>query len=191
MTNGIRMPRPRSRIRRWTTALLAVLFLVGLDALWDYREARRVSTTIERLRAAGVRTRTTLASAAAAAPGPSRDSAALYAAAALLAGSRAEALDAVSRELDASLASGQFDTDRLASMGATLSSQQDIFDLVDRARSLPFSGFAPGTTYGYQLLHVARLYRLCGLRTIYHAARGDADDTATSLLTELAMIRAA
>jgi hypothetical protein len=65
-----------------------------------------------------------------------------------------------------------------------------MFGLVDRASSLPFGGFAPGTAYANRALDTADLYYACGLRTVYLALQqGQSQDTAVSLLSELSLIR--
>jgi len=185
---GLRAPAGKSSFRRVAIALLVFFFMVGLNAVQDYREARRVSVVLDRLQSAGVPTGLKPPLPASAIAG---DSGALYAAAALLTGSRAAVIDRVAKVAEAEMAKGPLTKATLAQVGEMLGSQRDIFDLIDRAGTQPFSGFAAGTLYGYQTFYMAELYRLASQRSVYLASSGNATDATSALLSELALFRSA
>ena len=190
MTSAIRLPSRRPAFRRWTTGLLVVLFIVGLNGLWDYREARRVSSTLDRLRSAGARTSTRTPNAPAMVGGPTQDAGPLFVAAAILARARTASIDSVAKTLDAAIAGGSGADDVLERAGTLVADGRDSLDLLDRAAAMSFNGFAPGTAYVSRWWQLGNLYRFAGLRTQFESLTGKSPEAAKSLVAELTLIRA-
>jgi hypothetical protein len=177
-------PLIRPRFLRWSLVVFAVLVPLAIHALWDAIEARRMRAAIDALAATGapvteeqVTWRPTVE--------PSRDAAPYYTAAAALVRGYAPSNDFVR-----ALREGSVPQDVLRRVRDDLAESQEALQLLDRATSLEYLRFAPGTDYGYRGSELNALASLCTLRTMYAAVTGDGEAAASSLRAELRLFGA-
>lgn len=187
----------RQRSRAWLLVVGAAVALIGIHALWDYVEARRVTSAIVAISRAGGSINLDQIQ-----PHPrtgAYETAGPYylAAATLAAASRPLPLMAVAktstfsgvigpRELQAWYTTHDIPSATLEQTRLELERRADALRLLDVATAKPFEGFAGELPY-WQIHEFEQLHRLCGLRTAYAAATGDRDLAVRSLRAELVL----
>src|SRR5690348_1752922 len=183
--------RVRPSIRRAARIVLPVLILIAAWQVWDNIETRRLAAAFSVMRPlAEAQPRPGLAG--------DRDSAGRFYAAAALAAIQ-EDRSALPQEslpnlvlrlrnaLQQNVDVAPADTTRA---DAVLARNELTLRLLDRAASLPFDGFHPGSDFNYRWSGTWTAERLAALATLDALRRRDAAAAATALASRLQLLRA-
>jgi hypothetical protein len=168
----------RPRVRRWLLVVLGVLVLVAAHAVWDYVEARLLKTVIDRI---PPQTRMQEVPAV----DPARDAAPYFRAAGDLVFRDFQVFDKIvgQRDLRAIALLHSALPDDVRQRARAFIAGSDALRLLDRATTLEFRGFGPGTDTA--ALEMNKLAELAGLRAIVLSIDGDSEAAASSIATEL------
>jgi hypothetical protein len=183
----------RPAIRNLAIIFAVILIPVAAHQLWDYLELRRLIAEIEAIRAKGEPVTELEAGAGRA---PESDGAAragrFYIAAAVLAMNANRdvypVVSAISEWLPGGIpAPPAGAAERLQ---AAMAESSEALALADRAGTLTFQGFPPGTDYSYRTSELLTLSRLLGARTIGLGLLGQGDAAIESAMSALPLRRA-
>src|SRR5438876_9706589 len=184
-------PLVRPAFLKWSMVVFVLLVPFVVHAIWDYAESSRLAGNIARIRenheplsAYDIEPR----------PHPLGGEPAaaerFYGAAAVLARSDD---DDFRRRLFIRIADAERDhrwPDALvADMRHLVDARAEAFRLLDRATTLSFAGFAPGTSYNYRTGDLLGLANLASVRTRLLAIEGRGDASAQSLYSEFRVAR--
>ena len=185
MTND---SRPRgSRLRRRAIVLFVLLLPVAAWSVWDYVEARRLSSAVGEIRRRGepvttLRRHTRIEDA----PG---NAARFYdAAGALL--DRTALYQGKDSILQGLIYGRQERSEVIVRIAQWLEQNAEAERLLERATDAEFLGFPPGTEYNYRSDRMFGLARMAGLRRMERVAAGDGSGAARALVTQLRVARA-
>lgn len=176
---------------RWAVPVLVLTLIWAAWNAWDLIEGRRLKEAVDTIRRSGAPT-----SVADLEPqvliGQQRpdDAAPYYAAAAALAGAGASSADsAAAGRVVVAVAKGDVPRpEDLVRIPDLIDQRADALRLLDAATSRTFDGFPSGTSYGYRLAELMRLFLLSGARTIGVAATGDSARATASLVAEIRLV---
>ncbi|HVW06894.1 MAG TPA: hypothetical protein VHB78_17950 [Vicinamibacterales bacterium] len=188
---------PRRRPRTWLLVVGAVVALIGVHALWDYLEARRIMSAIAAVARAGGsinldRIEPHLLPGAYETAGPYYVAAATLAAAGrplpLIAVAKTPTFSGVRgpHEIQAWYTTRDIPSATLEQTRLELERRADALHVLDMASARPFEGFSSELPY-WQVYAFEGLHRLCGVRTAYAAATGDRELAIRSLRAELGL----
>jgi hypothetical protein len=184
-------PLMRTRFARVSLVIFALLTPFVGHALWDYIEARRLRARIDDIAARG-EPLTAFETSVVRLTGGAEDSERYYrAAAALVEGDDVSIDGPTAFRIGTAERDGVWTDDLLAAIRASVDRYRgDALPLVDRAASLPFERFRPGTWSVLQTGAMFRLAHLCDWRAVLRAASADGDGAADSLFSEARLGRA-
>ena len=181
----------RPAFLKWSIVVFLLLVPFVVHAIWDYAESSRLARNIARIREnheplsvydIEPRPRPFGGEPAAAER--------FYGAAAVLARSDEDDFRSrLSNRIADAERAGRWPEALLADMRRRVNSREEAFRLLDRATTLDFAGFAPGTSYNYRSGDLLGLANLAGVRTRLLAIEGRGDDSAQSLYSELRLAR--
>jgi hypothetical protein len=183
----------RPAIRNLAIVFAVILIPIAAHQLWDYIELRRLIAEIEAIRAKG---EPVTESEAGVGDAPeSRDAARagrFYIAAAVLAmnGNRDvyPVMSAISEWLPGGIPAPP--ADAAERLQAAVAESSEALALADKAGTLTFQGFPPGTDYSYRTSELLMLSRLMGARTIGLGWLGQGDAAIESAMSALPLRRA-
>ncbi len=207
MTTTQHRPLVRPRFIRWAIVVFVILLPILAFNIWDSIEAHKLKDAIDAIRASGEPATTWDlelhdAPLTPGAPEPVPGNAAPYylAAAALVhyapagrvpiqyPGVSTARIGLLSPAMAQALKSGSTDANMLAAAHDLVMPNDDAFKMLDRATSLRFTSFAPGTDYSALRAQLTRLFDLSGFRTTTLLLNNDVAGAVASLRTELGLV---
>jgi len=166
--------------------LLAIALLLLAHAIWDFVEARRLRRRLETVVSRGEPTSTVKYVQS---TGGAAESDRLYRAAAALVSGASEEPPELRYRLAQALRDGQWTSDVIAFARSLVERHAEALGFADRAASLPFENFLPGTQFNYLTGSLGALSRLCEVRAAVRALDGQADAAADSLYSDARLSR--
>jgi hypothetical protein len=182
MNDQASRPLVGQRFLRVSTVLFILLVPFVVHAAWGYIEVRRLDSgiaAIERAHEPVTDKRYVELK------GEAAESDRYYrAAAALMTGAWDQEPKRFAMRLAAAEHDNQWPADLVTDVRSLVASHEQAIEFADRAASLGFDAFAPGTTYSYLTSELLSTARLLGLRAMLRAIDEDADGAASSLHSE-------
>ena len=179
----------RPAIRKIGIAAVIILFPVAAHSLWTYVEVRTLAREIEVIRSAGEPVSEFAAGYRPTKLNPEQQTAGRYfIAAALLAspGSspRQTAVDALYEYAQGHTAAA-LNLNALRDQLSIAEREADALNLADKATSLQFAGFPPGTEYSYRTSELHALTRLLAARTLAKCLAHEGDAAARAAVAAI------
>jgi len=181
----------RPAFLKWSIVVFVLLVPFIVHAIWDYAESSRLANNIAAIRdnhepisayAMDSRPRPLGGELAAAER--------FYGAAGVLARSDEDDFRwRLSKRIAGAERDGRWPDALVADMRHLVEARAEAFRLLDRATTLSFAGFAPGTSYNYRTGDLLGLANLASVRTRLLAVEGRSDASAQSLYSELRLAR--
>jgi hypothetical protein len=184
-------PLVRPRFAKASAVMFLLLAPFVAHAIWEYVEARRLRVRVEAIAARG-EPLTARETEVVLLTGGAAESDRYYRAAAALVSD--DDYDGVPSPTWHRISTAErekvWPPELLAVIRNAVDRNHDALALVDRASSLQFEGFSPGTSYTYQMSAILRLVRLCDWRAVLRAADGNSEAAFDSLYSEARLARA-